>query len=196
MPWITAFLMVVAFLIAPIANASQLQGELMAQAETSIQAPAKGIDIGSILDQAIKKTEGAKSSGLDLLPSIPCEAVNDAKVAERCTAALFAYYDYYTFGLAHREQVIWWQHISSQIIFAIVLSLVIIGVYFAWRQFSAASAGGNSNGSGAEMPTSTVEIGSKGIKVSSPVLGIIILTLSLGFFYLYLVFVYPIVEIL
>jgi hypothetical protein len=35
----------------------------------------------------------------------------------------------------------------------------------------------------------------KGIKVSSPVLGVIILTLSLLFFYLYLVYVYPITEV-
>jgi len=32
--------------------------------------------------------------------------------------------------------------------------------------------------------------------VSSPVLGVIILVISLAFFYLYLVFVYPIKEIL
>jgi hypothetical protein len=31
--------------------------------------------------------------------------------------------------------------------------------------------------------------------VSSPVLGVIILVISLGFFYLYLVYVYPISEI-
>jgi hypothetical protein len=181
--------------MASVANAAQSQDIVLAQAETDEPATTNGIDINSILDQAIEKTEGAKSVGLDLLPSVPCEAVKDAKVAERCTAALFAYYDYYTFGLAHRQRVIWWQHISSRIIFAIVLSLVVIGVYFAWRQFSAALISGT-GGTGAEMPTSTVEIGSKGVKVSSPVLGVIILTLSLGFFYLYLVFVYPIVEII
>jgi hypothetical protein len=188
--------MMVIFLMAPIASASQSQDELIAQAKTGIPTADNEIDVSLIIDQAIKNTEGAKSSGFDLLPSVPCEAVKDPKVAERCTEALYAYYDYYTFGLAHRQRVIWWQHISSRIIFGIVLSLVIIGVYFAWRQFSAALNDVNSRGSGAEMPTSTVEIGSKGVKVSSPVLGIIILTLSLAFFYLYLVFVYPIVEIL
>ncbi len=35
----------------------------------------------------------------------------------------------------------------------------------------------------------------KGIKVSSPILGVIILVISLLFFYLYLVYVYPITEI-
>jgi hypothetical protein len=39
------------------------------------------------------------------------------------------------------------------------------------------------------------EASAKGIKVSSPVLGVIILVISLAFFYLYLVYVYPISEI-
>lgn len=41
----------------------------------------------------------------------------------------------------------------------------------------------------------SVELSTSGIKVSSPVLGVIILALSLAFFYLYLVYVYPIKEI-
>ncbi|MEH6404981.1 MAG: hypothetical protein V7750_16510 [Sneathiella sp.] len=188
---ITAMVVIVTILGFPALGTTQEQ--VPAQNGSGKVASANGVDLSSILAQATKNTEISKSSGLDLLPSVPCDAVKDAKVAERCTGALFAYYDYYTFGLAHRQRVIWWQHISSRIIFAIVLSLVVVGVYFAWRQFSVALA---NNSKGVELPSSTVEIGSKGIKVSSPVLGIIILTLSLGFFYLYLVFVYPIVEIL
>ncbi len=34
-----------------------------------------------------------------------------------------------------------------------------------------------------------------GFRIASPVLGVLILGLSLGFFYLYLQFVYPIIEI-
>lgn len=41
----------------------------------------------------------------------------------------------------------------------------------------------------------TLEAGSGGIKVSSPVLGVIILVISFLFFYLYLVHIYPITEI-
>ena len=40
-----------------------------------------------------------------------------------------------------------------------------------------------------------LEASVKGIKVSSPVLGVIILVISLLFFYLYLAFVYPIQEV-
>lgn len=188
---IVIMVVITTLLATPVLGSAQEQDPV--PLETNSAAAINSSNLGSILTQASKSTEGSLSSGLDLLPSVPCEGVKDAKVAERCTAALFSYYDYYTFGLKHRQKVIWWQHFSSRIIFGIVLSLVVIGVYFAWRQFSAALTHG---GNMAELPTSTVEIGSKGVKVSSPILGIIILALSLGFFYLYLVFVYPIVEIL
>jgi hypothetical protein len=40
-----------------------------------------------------------------------------------------------------------------------------------------------------------LDLSTAGLKVSSPVLGVIILVISLAFFYLYLVYVYPISEI-
>jgi hypothetical protein len=40
----------------------------------------------------------------------------------------------------------------------------------------------------------SLELSTTGLKVSSPVLGVVILALSLGFFYLYLVYAYPIQE--
>ncbi len=36
--------------------------------------------------------------------------------------------------------------------------------------------------------------GPRGIRVKSPILGVVLLTVSLAFFYLYLVFVYPVTE--
>ena len=171
-----AIVVVIATLLAaPVVGSAQ--GQVPAPTETNSAAALNNSNLGAILTQASTRTEGSLSSGLDLLPSVPCEAVKDEKVAERCTAALFSYYDYYTFGLKHRQKVIWWQHISSRVIFGIVLSLVVVGVYFAWRQFNAALTHG---GNVSELPTSTVEIGSKGVKVSSPILGIIILALSLS----------------
>jgi hypothetical protein len=49
-------------------------------------------------------------------------------------------------------------------------------------------------GVGVSLQTS-IEAGSAGVKLSSPVLGIVILVISFLFFYLYLVHVYPISEI-
>lgn len=105
--------------------------------------------------------------------------------------ALQAYYDYRSEGFDHRRRVFAWQLLSSKIIFLLVVSLVGVGIYFSWLQFRQGFKGG----SDADTRT-TLEASPSGIKLSSPVLGVIILTLSLLFFYLYLVYVYPIEEIL
>lgn len=84
----------------------------------------------------------------------------------------------------------------------VLLDLVVTGVFFAWIQFRqgtalrAREAGGEGEAAGSsEDPDHELEISTQGIKVSSPVLGVVILTLSVGFFYLYLVYVYFISEI-
>lgn len=87
----------------------------------------------------------------------------------------------------HQREVFSWQLQSAKIIFAIVILLVIAGIYFAAVQFHHGMKMGMREGGGTEFEASL-----KGIKVSSPVLGVIILTISLAFFYLYLLYVYPI----
>lgn len=105
--------------------------------------------------------------------------------------ALQAYYDYRSEGFDHRRRVFAWQLLSSKAIFLLVIFLVMAGVYFSWLQFRQGLKGGEGGAS-----HTTLEATPGGIKLSSPVLGVIILTLSLLFFYLYLVHVYPIEEIL
>lgn len=163
---------------------------LVAQAEEEQHGKLTAEDIRSILPKISEDARAESPDSAILMPKVPCKSIEDSEVANRCIAALSAYYDYYQFGLVHRERVIWWQHISSRVIFFVVLGLVFVGVYFAWRQFTASLS------QEGDKPSSTLEVGSSGIKVSSPVLGVIILSLSLAFFYLYLVFVYPIVEII
>lgn len=45
------------------------------------------------------------------------------------------------------------------------------------------------------LPVTEFSAGPEGFKISSPVIGLVILAMSLGFFYLYLKYVYPIVNI-
>ena len=73
----------------------------------------------------------------------------------------------------------------------VVISLVAVGIFFSWLQFRQGL-----KAEGGLASETTFEASGTGIKVSSPVLGVIILTISLGFFYLYLVYVFPIEEIL
>ena len=78
---------------------------------------------------------------------------------------------------------------TSKIIFVTVLVLVASGIYFAAVQFHVGLHGKK------KMETTEIVANLEGVKVSSPVLGVIILVISLAFFYCYLVFVYPIVDI-
>lgn len=101
-----------------------------------------------------------------------------------------AYYAYRSDGYIHRQRVFEWQDISTKITFAVVVLLVLAGIYFAGVQFHVGMREGRHTGEPGE-----VEMSVKGIKVRSPVLGVIVLTISLAFFYLYLVYVYPIENV-
>jgi hypothetical protein len=81
-----------------------------------------------------------------------------------------------------------WKHRSSIIIFVLVILLVLSGIYFAALQFHyglGAKAG--------KAQTTEIDASLKGIKAKSSVLGVVVLAISMAFFYLYLVNVYPIV---
>jgi len=83
----------------------------------------------------------------------------------------------------------------------VVILLVLLGVYFSGVQFhrglreTRMQRATDDTQAPAEEPVTEIEASMQGIKVSSSTLGVIILVISLAFFYLYLVFVYPIKEI-
>lgn len=128
-----------------------------------------------------------------LLPLPPPDWANDPATRQKYLESLQGYYDYRRVGYQHRQGDFKWQHYSTIIIFVAVLTLVFSGIYFAYVQF-------HTDLKLKELPTalggekSEVELSLKGMKVSSPVLGVVILVVSLGFFYLYLVYVYPISD--
>lgn len=110
--------------------------------------------------------------------------------------AMAAYYQYRVSGFSHRKRVFAWQLFSTKLIFWAVLLLVFSGITFSGIQFYKSMRqdfAGSEDGS--EDSVTEFEASPTGIKVTSPVLGVIILTISLAFFYLYLVYVYPIREI-
>lgn len=127
--------------------------------------------------------------------------------------SLQEYFKYRKSGYQHREKVFAWQLYSSYMIFFIVVALVSVGVYFSWLQFqlslaertglsmqeTARSEAAPAQSTGSDRPASSavteIEASLKGIKINSQVLGVIILVISLMFFYLYLVHVYPIEEL-
>ena len=178
----------------------------------------------SAMERATEKADGqtitepAPSNALadevtTALPSAPGDVVlTDGPTRQKYLAAMQRYYDYRADGYAYRSRVFEWQLLSSRAIFAIVLALVGAGMYFAAVQFrvamqeasrrisKATTAGAAPVTADAAETKSTlatqIEVSAKGIIVNSSVLGVIILGLSLAFFYLYLVYVYPIHNVL
>ena len=169
---------------------------LYAQSEDKNIAADK---LNSIVSQLLEErdTSSAKSTGkkIDFDPKAPA-APNPIVLDEETLAAyrdsLRAYYDYREIGLQHRQAVFQWQLATSKVIFAVVLLLVGIGIYFAAVQFKTDMRGKQSD---SPSTATDIELSIKGVKITSPVLGVVILGLSLGFFYLYLVYVYPIEDV-
>ena len=129
-----------------------------------------------------------------VLPEPPDAAASPATL-QAYQASLQAYYAYRQAGYEHRLAVFEWQSLSTKVIFVVVLMLVLAGIYFAAIQFHA----GLRRGDGADpaKPEDTeLSLSLSEIKVRSPVLGVVILTISLAFFYLYLVHIYPIRDVL
>jgi len=116
--------------------------------------------------------------------------------------------DYDLFSYEHVKRVLLWQFTSSVIIFWMVLFIVFIGLVFSGIQFYFAfatlpSKKRSSKKAFSEAGTehaatnleTEVDASIDGLKVKSPVLGVVILVLSIVFFYLYLKTVYPITFI-
>lgn len=143
-------------------------------------------------------------------PTIADGVALEKETEAKYNAAVREYLDYRQEGYKFRQSVFEWQMLSSRIIFVIVVLLVLAGIYFAAVQFHVALAAaqrrtelepkienGESLRTDAALSLQTqLEITAKGIVINSSILGVIVLGLSLGFFYLYLVHVYPINDAL
>ena len=143
--------------------------------------------------QAEGESDTAGATGLDqIAPVAPPPWLNDPATNKAFLDAMGQYYAYRATGLLHRQRVFEWQLLSSKVIFVTVLMLVGSGMVFAAIQFH---TGLKRAGVDASQDATEIDLSATSVKVSSPVLGVIILVISLAFFYLYLVYVYPISEI-
>ena len=144
----------------------------------------------------------------------------DTSLLRACARAYEGYYTYQAEAYRLRSRSFRWQLTSTWITFVVVIFLVLSGVYFSWLQFraelprrpaprvvervearegAAGQPGGAADAAQMEPVVHTrsvtqLKASTSGVEVSSPVLGVIILALSLMFFYLYLKYVYPITE--
>ncbi len=110
------------------------------------------------------------------------------------------YSDYFTNSLEHRRQTFYWQLQSTKWIFLMVIIIVFSGLFFAGIQFYHSIKKNNSKKKiypekQEEMSKTEMELSLKGVKINSSVIGLIILVISVAFFYLYILYVYPINQI-
>jgi hypothetical protein len=111
-----------------------------------------------------------------------------------CKEAVKGFFVYTRDGFVHRMNVFQKQYWLSFGIFLVAVALVFLGMYFAWVQFSLSMqsrAKPDSSGATDDLNTQ-LSLSMSEVKVNSPVLGVIILIISLAFFYMYLVFVFPV----
>jgi hypothetical protein len=124
------------------------------------------------------------------------------------TAALLAAGEKYNlFALRYRQEAFEWQAISTKAIFGIVVVVVLVGLCLSWLHFSGTysvlwrrpKAGEEDSAvapasTGRDNPVATFKFGKEGIEITSSVIGLIIFAFSIVFLFLYLKFVYPMVE--
>lgn len=181
-------------LLLLVATALDIRGEPAASAATEGETSAPDAPASAVLPDA-PSTPVVRHSLDDFNPAIPEEprlAYDMELETQRAyEGALRAYYAYRQRGYEQRLEAFAWQAFSSRVIFFVVLVLVFSGIGFAAIQFTA----GMRVRGGAETLDTEFAVDVKGLRVRSPVLGVVVLAISLAFFYLYLVYVYPIVNV-
>jgi hypothetical protein len=170
----------------------------VASAQSKIDYKANKAKLDAFLADTTAKDQPAQVKRVsdyntEVVPEAPVAGSADLATLKAYQESLQKYYAYRIFGFDHRQKVFEWQHLSTKIIFIVVLILVLSGIYFAAVQFHSGLR--HPRRKPASEETTELVFSWKSIEVKSPVLGVIILVISLVFFYLYLVYVYPIVNV-
>ena len=102
-------------------------------------------------------------------------------------------------GGSHSFRALEWQLFSSKLIFWLVILIVVTGIFFSWQQLRQSirerevlQATIKNIPAPDDALRHELQAGIRGIKLATPMVGVVILAMSLLFFYLYLQFVYPI----
>ena len=151
--------------------------------------PSAGQNDSSDSHKAFEEFKKIGSGELDSILRPSEFIVSDSLVTNSYHNSLIAYYTFKRDEFYQANRVFHWQLIASKIIFFVVIALVFSGVWFAGVQFY------HGLKKGEKLEAQELEFSMKGIRLNSSVVGLIILTLSIVFFYLYLVHVYPIQKI-
>ena len=151
---------------------------------------------------------------------VPCSGYA-GEMKSACESAIQAAWDHNRWKIAYTQKAYEAHHIYTMFVFALICGLVLLGMWLSYKEFDraarsaraqpasgrdaakseksqASDAGPKADATPPAPPAdearNTLEVSASGVKVTSPVLGVIVLVVSMGFFYLYLKTVYPIEE--
>ncbi len=179
-------------------------------AATPARAPQNTPSFSELAKEAVRaSSEGTAAAG--------CAGYGEPTTRAACEAYAKAALEHQVWVLEYRQRAYEQHHRNSMWVFLLVCALVVLGMYLSLREFNLDSrrrealiaqlskrlrriAAGKADDAKAEAaeagaaPVTTLGIDPTGVKLTSPVLGVIILVVSMGFFYLYLKTVYPINE--
>lgn len=146
---------------------------------------------------------GSQSSGANSGASaLPAAAgtlapITDPDMAETLKAyhqALRADYRYQMDVMELRRSAYMTNSLHTQLVFWLVVMVVLAGIGFSWLQFRATLKRIERAGPAEAAEMTELSIGKDGVKLNTSTLGVIILAMSLGFFYLYILHVYPVIA--
>ena len=112
-------------------------------------------------------------------------------------------YNHDIWKLQYERKIFEYQHISSIVLLCVSLMVLICGLYFSYMQFKDRTGHIDTNKAiqnslkdldNDEESKTSLKIGMAGIEISSSIIGLLILCVSLAFFYLYIANIYPVVD--
>lgn len=165
-----------------------------------IAAPTMAAVSKELQDAAIRSAIAERQLEILQVQSPPTNS--PPAVLEAYNEALIGYLEYRKTGYQHRRAVYRWQFVSTIVTFVTVLIVVFTGLYFSYLQFTdGGRRWARKTKADEASPTApvistatTFKANLSGVEVSSNVMGLIILVVSIVFFYLYIAFVYPIKD--
>jgi len=139
------------------------------------------------LSDALKKEKEQEQQLLKINQLLNAHlASTNSRINQKYIEARIANYDHLIDMMKVQEAVFEWQHMAGNVILILVVVVVLSGVGFSGLQlYKAVTEGG-------PQASSELEVSATKFRVTSSVVGIIVLTLSLAFLYLFIMNVYTI----
>lgn len=162
----------------------------------------------SLISSSAMNQTGGDSAGLMKFLESKTKEEDPAVIKESSNDSLLnkTISEYNIFAFKHRINAYKWQLFSSKIIFFMVILIVLAGLYLSYLQFDIGRSIVKKRISGkASQPLdpglseliktqTSFEVSKTGLKIDSAVIGLLILIVSIVFFFLYLKYVFHISE--